>query len=508
MADRLIDLLVVGGGITGAAIARDAAGRGLTVVLCEQDDLASGASGLGSGLLAAGAEAIAAGGTWPRHGARERAILLRAAPHLVQPVPCIIARRPGLGSSALGWLGLRLAEALGQRPGLPATTWIEPRRLDETGLLQPARRRALICGDCLADDARLVIAQVQDAAARGATILTRTRCTYAERAEGVWRVEFAASQGQPFGLLHARALVNATGAAAAEFTSQRLGLPPLPLRLIQRSWLVVPRLHGPDQAFLLPRRGQRPLAILPYGRHWSLLGPLETDFIGDAAQAVVGPDQVDALLAALAEWLSVPLAPAHVLWAQAAVHAVPAADGPGISGGADEGFVQLEDGGAAAPLLTVLAGPLAGHRRLAERALALLQPRLRFTKGAWTAGTILPGGEIEQGDLAAHVAYVQRRWPWLGAALIDRFAHTYGGRLEQLLGQASRPEELGEAFGDGVFEAEVDYLLRAEFAQTEADILWRRTKLGLAISERTAQRLRSWLTRHGSHAVRSAAIAS
>jgi glycerol-3-phosphate dehydrogenase len=505
VTEQAVDLLIVGGGIHGASIARDAAGRGLSVVLCEQGDLAEHASSAGSKLVHGGLAELERGELRRvRAALQERAVLARIAPHLVRPLRLVLPRRRGQRPAWLIQLGLLAQDLLAGSGALPAAARLDLRR-DPLGTpLKLDLVTGFAYGDALVDDARLVVLSALDAAERGATIMTRTRCIAASRSDGLWRVELAASQGQPFCQLQARALVNATGAWAAEFLRQRAGLAlPRPVSLIKGSLIVVPRLAEQECGYVLRRAEGGFVHVVPWQERWSLVSMAERAFPGEPVPAAAAADEIEELCATVSRYFARPLGPQDVVWSGAALW--PARADVEAGAAADERVLVLDAPAREAPLLSVLGGTLGLARQRAEQALAKLQPRLRFGPGPWTATKPLPGGDIEDGDVAAYLAYARGRWPWLGPALTTRYLQAYGTRLERVIGGATCLDGLGADLGDGLHEAEADYLVRHEWAQTEADILWRRTRLGLQAGAGTAARLRGWLHRNSAGAARPAA---
>jgi glycerol-3-phosphate dehydrogenase len=504
-ASEPVDLLIVGGGVNGTGIARDAAGRGLSVVLCEQDDLASHTSSASSKLIHGDLEALA------RHEFRqlraalqERALLLRAAPHIVWPLRFVLPHDRRRRPAWLTRLGLLLYDQLGGRRALPAARALDLAQDPAGAPLRPEFGRGFAYADCWVDDARLVVLNAVAAAERGTEILTRTRCTLARRANALWYAELTPRAGGPARALRARALVNATGPWVARFLAEQLQAPtPRAVRLVKGVHVVVPRLYTHPDAYVLPDEEGRLLFVMPYEQSFTLIGTTAEDHDGEPDALAAADIEILYLCRAVSRYLRQPLRSDEVAWSYAGVS--PRLEEPGGKGGsAGNDLLELDAPAGDAPLLSVYGGRITTHRALAERALGMLQPALGFERGAWTAGATLPGGDLPAGDFDRFLRALQDERPWLPAALARRYARAYGTRVERLLENAGRLEDLGEPLGEGLYAAEVDYLVRNEWAQTEEDVLFRRSKLGLHVAAQTREGLAAWLARDRSGAERSA----
>ena len=479
MAD--FDLAIIGGGINGAGIARDAAGRGLKVLLVEQNDLASGASSASSKLMDGALPGLAFGALRRMRALiTEREVLLRAAPHLVRPLRLVLPLNAARRSSLLTRLGLAIHDRIGRREILPRMRMLDLLS-DEAGLpLRIAFHQAYEYADCIGDDARLTIANAVDAAERGAVVRTRTRCVRAERGEE-WRLVLNA-RGQRE-VVGARVLINAAGAWAESLVETVLrGKPRGLLRPVKGSHIVVPRLYDHDRAYILPTRDRRAVFAVPFERDFTLIGTTATAFSGDPGAALPTLEEVDYLCEAANDYFRAPLLAADMAWSFAGVCARYAArPGRPPEPGRDYALV-LDKRHGEAPLLTVYGGTLAMYRRIAEEALADLAhffPRSR----PWTAQVSLPGGDFAHDGMPALIEATQQRWPFLTAEHARRLTRAYGTRVEQILQRAARLDDLGLRFGADLTAAEVRYLMSKEWAQTADDVLWRRSKLGLRVSE-------------------------
>jgi glycerol-3-phosphate dehydrogenase len=493
-----VDLLVVGGGVNGTGIARDAAGRGLGVILCEQDDLARHTSSASSKLIHGGLRYLEHYEfRLVREALIEREVLLRAAPHIIWPLRFILPHDRGQRPAWLIRLGLFLYDHLGGRKLLPASEAIDLNTDPVGAPLKPQFEQGFAYADCFVDDARLVVLNALDARERGAEILTRTRCTAARRANGLWYAALEPRGGGPPRQVRARALVNATGPWVSRFLADRLQLSgPSNLRLVKGGHIIVPRLYDHPCPYILQHTDRRIVFVIPYERTFSLIGTTDVDYQGEPSQVDIGDDEIDYLCHVVSRYFREPLRPDQVEWTYAGVRPLYDDANRDVSAITRDYVFDLDEPEDDAPLLSVFGGKITTSRKLAEHALDQLRPAMRFEGGAWTAGAPLPGGDLPDADFAAFLRALQTERPWLPADLARRYARAYGTRVGAVLDGARGLDDLGEPLGDGLYEAEVDYLVREEWAQTVEDILFRRSKLGLHVSDATAARLRAWLGRN------------
>lgn len=478
MAD--FDLAVIGGGINGTGIARDAAGRGLRVVLVEQNDLASGTSSASSKLIHGGLRYLEHGEfRLVRAALAEREVLLRAAPHLIRPLRFVLPLNKARRSPALLRFGLLLYDWIGRREILPGTRALNL-ATDQVGLpLRSDFRKAYEYSDCFADDARLVVLNAVDASERGASIRTRTRCVRAERGE-VWRLALdTRGHGD---VATARVLVNAAGAWVETVAGSVLQQKVAPhLRLDKGSHIVVRRLHNHDRAYIFQAADQRVVFAIPFQRDFTLIGTTDELFSGDPATVAPAADEIAYLCGVVNEYFRVSIGPADVAWAFAGVRSLydDGAHKPQDIGREYE--LILNERAGEAPLLTVYGGKITTYRRLAEDALARLA-HLFPPSRPWTARSRLPGGDFAYDGIDALVERMRQRWPFLVGDHARRLAHAYGTRVDGVLQNAAKLEDLGQIFGADLTAAEVRYLMQKEWAQAADDVLWRRSKLGLRFS--------------------------
>lgn len=492
--DADCDLLVIGGGINGAAIARDAAGRGLRVLLCERDDLAAHTSGASTRLLHGGLRYLEHGELrLVAQALAERERLLRLAPQLSQPLDFVLLPARGLRPGWLIRLGLFLYDHLdfGRRT-LPATRRVEAGALALGTALRPdCAGSAWMYADGWTDDARLTVLSALDAAERGAAIRTRTTVMAAQREGRRWRVQLQARDGGQ--QVTARALVNAAGpwveAVLGTLGAGGCAQAARPrLRLVRGSHIVVPRLYDGPQACVLQQPDRRIVFTIPYEQDWTLIGTTEVDCArpGDAQTDAA---EIDYLCTALAPYFRSPPTPRDVVWHYAGVR--PLLDDGRASSRVSRDW-RLESDAGPPPLVSVYGGKLTTCRRLAEAVVDRLAAGLGCRAPAWTAGgPALPGGDFD--DREALLRSLRATRPWLPPALAARLVRSYGTRASRLLGAANALAGLGTDFGAGLHAAEVDYLVQTEWARTAEDVLWRRSKLGLRIEAGAAARLADYL---------------
>jgi glycerol-3-phosphate dehydrogenase len=492
---QLVDLLVVGGGINGAGIARDAAGRGRSVMLVERGDLAGATSSSSSKLIHGGLRYLEQYEfSLVRKALAEREVLLAAAPHLVAPLEFVL---PQGENSRPGWMlriGLFLYDHLGGRRKLPGSRAIDLRRHPAGRPLKDAYEHGFTYADCWTDDARLVVANVLDAAERGAVIRTRTELVGARRDGGLWRAVIRDVRTGREEAVSARILVNAAGPWAADVVEHQLGMAGgKRLRLVKGSHMVVSRPEGADDAYLLQSDDGRVIFVLPFLDRFSLIGTTELELEHMPEKVAITPGEVDYLCRIVNRYFRAPISPADVVWSFAGVRPLvdDADDDP--SSVTRDFLISLDAPEGRAPLLSVLGGKITTYRVLAEAAMDDLSPFLPDLPEPWTEDTPLPGGDMPGADFEAYLASVEGAFPWLPADLARRLVRAYGTRIGVLLGEASSLADLGTHYGDGVYEAEIGYLLRYEWLVTVEDLLWRRSKLGLVAAPETVARLRQRL---------------
>ena len=476
----MYDLLVIGGGINGAGIARDAAGRGLKVLLVEQGDLAGATSSASSKLIHGGLRYLEHYEfRLVREGLAEREVLLRLAPHIIRPLRFVLPHDASLRPVWMIRAGLFLYDHLARRSRLPGSRLLDLRRDAAGAPLKPGYARGFAYSDCRVEDSRLVVLNALDAAERGAEIRTRCRFLRARRENGFWRAEIEAvgrSGANPSVAVEARILVNAAGPWVDRVLRDGLGLDGARhLRLVKGSHIVVPRLYDGDQAYILQNTDARVVFVIPYEGDFTLIGTTDVPFRGDPAEAAISPDEIAYLCAAVGRYFVRAVRPEDVVWSFAGVR--PLHDDAESDPSAVTRDYVLEVEGMNAPVLSVFGGKITTYRRLAEQALEKLAPFVPGLPGPWTARVPLPGGDFD--DFDALLAELRAAHPWLPEPLARRLARAYGTRVTRLLNGAASLDDLGADLGAGLTERELAYLVEAEWARTAEDILWRRSKLGL-----------------------------
>jgi glycerol-3-phosphate dehydrogenase len=489
------DLAVIGGGVNGCGIARDAQGRGLSVFLGEMGDLASATSSASTKLIHGGLRYLELYEfRLVREALIEREVLLASAPHIIWPLRFVLPHHDGLRPWPVIRLGLFLYDHLGGRRMLPATTSVDLRSDPVGRPLKPEYRRAFEYSDCWVDDARLVVLNARDAADRGAAIATRTRFVAARRDGDLWRLTVEDLRRERTFEITSRALVNAAGPWVSDVLRSVVGFNrPTPTRLVKGSHIVVERLFDHDRAYIFQNADGRICFAIPYEQDFTLVGTTDEDFQGDPASIAITASEIDYLLAAVSEYLATPVTRDRIRWTYAGVRPL-YDDGAAKAQEATRDYVlQLDAPDGEAPLLSVYGGKITTYRRLAEEALALLARTFPHMRGAWTRASTLPGGDIAPSHYDAWEGETSARHAGFDPGVIARLCRAYGTRVAALLGDADGPADLGTDFGAGLSRREVDYLIDNEWAETAEDILWRRSKLGLHIGEEGRAALEAYM---------------
>ena len=489
-APRTVDLLVIGGGINGAGIARDAAGRGVRVLLCEQDDLAAHTSSASTKLIHGGLRYLEQRDfRLVRQSLRERAVLLRNAPHIVWPMRFVLPHHAGLRPWWMIRLGLLLYDHLGGRGPLPPSASIALGRHASGRALQGRYRRAFEYSDCWVQDSRLVVLNARDAHARGAEIHTRTACVSLAPSGAGWTAVLADRVSGARLTVEARAVVNASGPWVGQVRSLAGGGGTAHrVRLVKGSHIVVRRLFDHDHPYIFQTGDGRVLFALPYEEDYTLLGTTDVEFAGAPGPVEITPEEVDYICAAANAYFAAPVAPRDVVWSYAGIR--PLFDDHAEKASEVTRDYALHLDSRPAPMLSVYGGKITTYRRLAEQAVDMLAGPLQAAGSRWTSAAPLPGGDIPGADIGAFAAQCAARHSWLPQRLLRHFVRHYGAEMHALLTGCNSVEDLGEHFGAGLYAAEVAYLVEHEWARTAEDILWRRTRKGLGVSAAGADRLR------------------
>ncbi len=484
------DLAIIGGGVNGCGIARDAAGRGASVVLFEQNDLASATSSASTKLIHGGLRYLEHYEfRLVREALLEREVLWRLAPHIIWPLRFVLPHHEGLRPAWLLRLGLFLYDHLGGRKLLPPTSTLDLRQTPAGRPLKDNLSKAFEYSDCWVEDSRLVVLNAADAAARGAEIHTRMKVLEAEREGALWRIT-AVRDGKRE-VFRARALVNATGPWVGQILNGVVhSNTRAAVRLVQGSHIVVRKLYDHDRCYIFQNGDGRVVFAIPYERDFTLIGTTDADFHRDPASAAATAEEIDYLCAAASEYFRQPVTRAGVVWTYSGVRPL-YDDGASKAQEATRDYVlTLDAPEAEAPLLSVFGGKITTYRRLAEAAIARLAPHAPWAKRpAWTSDGTLPGGDFPVTGFEALVEGFCTAYPWLARDTVRRLARAYGTRTGEILAGAEGLADLGAHFGADLYEREVRYLMRAEWAQRGDDVLWRRSKLGLRLSEEKRQAL-------------------
>ncbi len=499
MSGKIHDIAIIGGGVNGCGIARDAAGRGLSVILAEMNDLASGTSSASTKLIHGGLRYLEHYEfRLVREALREREVLLRAAPHIIAPMRFVLPHHPGLRPAWLIRLGLFLYDHLGGRELLPGSRALDLTRDEAGGPLKPAFARGFEYSDCTVDDARLVVLAAMDAHERGADIRVRTRMTKAHCAGGLWHVTLEDAFSGRRETIRARALVNASGPWAGETArhSQCASGPKGHVRLVKGSHIVVPRLYDHDRAYILQNADKRIVFTIPYLDKYTLIGTTDVDVPGKPGPVEASDEEIAYLCEAVDAYFEKPVVPHDVVWSFAGIRPL-YDDGSASAQAVTRDYVldlQVDEAGKA-PMLTVFGGKLTGFRELAEDVLHKLAGHFPAMGGDWTRNAPLPGGDFAPEGFADLLADFRARHPSIAEDTARRICHAYGTRAADIF--SGMDEDAGEDFGAGLTEREAAYLVESEWARTANDILWRRSKLGLEMPPEGAGKLRAWLAARG-----------
>jgi len=485
MSDRY-DLLVIGGGINGVGIARDAQGRGLATCLVERGDLAGATSSNSSKLIHGGLRYLEQYEfRLVREALAEREVLLRIAPHIVWPMRFVLPHRPEMRPRWMIRAGLFLYDHLARRVSLPGAEGLDLRSHAFGAPLNPAITAGFAYSDCWVEDSRLVVLNAKDALRRGAAIRTRTAFIGAERDAEGWTCHLRDATGHE-STLRARALANAAGPWVLAAQDAAHARPAGSVRLIRGSHIVLPALYAGEQAYILQNDDRRVVFVIPYEGRFSLVGTTDVPHEGDAATAHCTAEEAAYLCEAVSKQFRTPITPADIVWSYSGVRPLhdDGADNP--SAVTRDYVLKLDT--EAAPILSIYGGKITTYRKLAEEAVDKLSAALGRHGPSWTESPPLPGGEFAGLTLAAFEAGFATRHPWLPAELRARLLRAYGAETAELLGDARSLADLGRDYGAGLTARELDWLRREEWAETAEDVLWRRSRLGLhmTIGEREA----------------------
>ncbi len=485
------DLLVIGGGINGAGIARDAAGRGMKVLLVEKDDLASHTSSASTKLVHGGLRYL-------EHyefrlvaeSLREREVLLRNAPHIIWPLRFVMPHEPTMRPKWMLRLGLALYDRIGGKMSLPRSKRVDLRIAPHRGVLQDRLTAGFEYSDCWVEDARLVVLTARDAEERGADVLVRTECTGLERTADCWTATLRDKEGER--KVSARAVINAAGPFVDRMAKVALGQgTPAHLRLVKGSHIIVSRRFPGEHAYIFQQPDGRIVFAIPYERDFTLIGTTDLLYEGDLDAVRISDEETRYLCDAASRYFASAITVEEIASTYAGVRPLYEDNAANNSTVTRDYVFELEAEGGA-PILSVYGGKITTYRKLAEHALDRLGKVLALPGKPWTAHAPLPGGDMPDGDFAAFLWRASERYSWAPPEMLLRLARAYGTRIDRVLGAATSLDDLGRDFGGTLFEAELRYLVDQEYARTAEDVLWRRSKLGLHLPAEALQAVADW----------------
>lgn len=487
----MYDLAIIGGGINGVGIARDAAGRGLKVLLVEKEDLAAHTSSASTKLIHGGLRYLEMYEfALVRKALKEREVLLRAAPHIIWPLQFILPVDKGMRPAWFLRLGLFLYDHLGGRKLLPATKSVDLRNDPRGKPLQERLKKAFAYADCWVEDARLVSLSARDAAERGADVRTRCECVGLERHADHWQLRLIGHGGEV--QVTAKALVNAAGPWVDRVSALGSDSQNAPrVRLVKGSHIVVRKLFEGNHAYIFQNKDGRIIFAIPYERHFTLIGTTDQPWSFDEGEAAISDEEIHYLCAAASEYFTVPVTPEQVEWTYAGVRPLFDDQSDDPSKVTRDYVLDLDETGGA-PVMTVYGGKITTYRELALDALRRLAPALGSSKKDWTGDATLPGGDFAPSGFGSLVEKYNRSWPMLEPATMRRLVRAYGTDVADMLADVSDRDALGQHFGAGLYEVELRWLIEKEFASAAEDVLWRRSKLGLHMSDEERQAVADW----------------
>lgn len=496
MQQKKVDIFIIGGGINGTGIARDAAGRGLSVMLCEKEDLASGTSSASTKLIHGGLRYLENYDFMlVRHSLIEREVLLRSAPHIIWPLRFILPHHKDLRSAFILRAGLFIYDNLGGRKDLPATRSRNLRTHKVGRPLDPKLRKGFEYSDCWVDDARLVALNAVDANERGAIIKTRTEFLHAKRVDNLWSIRYQDDAGEH--LIKAKTLVNAAGPWLSITDDEIEDSKPatIPVRLVKGSHIIVNKVYKGKHAYIFQHADGRIVFTIPYEGKFTLIGTTEATLEGPIENAEISKQEIEYLCELASKYFIDEISPDDVVHTYSGVRGLKDEDEDASEVSRDY-ELNIDEVDGKAPLLSVVGGKITTFRKLSEDALELLSPFLGVKDKPWTEEAILPGGDLPNGNFEEFLESQSARYPWFSKREILRLCRSYGTRMDDFLGFAQKLLDLGKDFGAGFTQAELDYLIEHEWAITLEDVLWRRSKLLLHLSEKSKKEIKRYLDNH------------
>lgn len=489
------DIFVIGGGINGCGIARDAAGRGYSVRLAEMNDLASGTSSWSSKLIHGGLRYLEHYEfRLVRESLCEREVLLNMAPHIIWPIRFILPHHNGLRPAWLLRLGLFLYDHIGKRKLLPGTKQINLKTASFGKPLKSIFSKGFEYSDCWVNDARLVVLNARDAQERGAKIETRTQVISAKRADDHWQITTKNLHSGEISEHKARLLINAAGPWVDKVLGDTLkSKRSKNVRLVQGSHIVVPKLHDHDRAYIFQNTDDRIIFALPYEQDYTLIGTTDQDYQGDPANVKITDSEVSYLCSAASEYFESPINQEDIVWTYSGVRPL-FDDGATAAQEATRDYVLRVDGeGDEPPVINIFGGKITTYRKLAESMLDKVEALIGAKKGTWTANSQLPGGNFEVFGYDELVLKLKTEFYFLDSILAQRLIRSYGTDAWKIMNGSTHPDDMGQVFGGSLTEREVKYLIQYEWAESAEDVVWRRSKLGIRLSEQEISILDEWM---------------
>ena len=491
----LVDIFVIGGGINGCGIARDAAGRGYSVRLAEMNDLASGTSSWSSKLIHGGFRYLEHYEfRLVREGLSEREVLLKSAPHIIWPLRFVLPHHKAMRPAWLLRLGLFLYDHIGKRKLLPGTKSVNL-KTDPVGIpLRPVFSKGFEYSDCWVNDARLVVLNARDAQNRGAIVNTRTQVISAIRVQNHWSITTRDRRSNDVQEYKAKLIVNAAGPWVDKVLGEALDSKRSKnVRLVQGSHIVVPKIHDHDRAYIFQNADNRIIFALPYEQDYTLIGTTDQDYVGDPSEVKITESEIEYLCSAASEYFEKPILKGDIVWAYSGVRPL-FDDGASEAQEATRDYVLRVDGDSHEPsVINIFGGKITTYRKLAEAMLGKIETLIGVRNGPWTAGSHLPGGDFEVADYNKLVAKLKSEYGFLDLSLAQRLIRSYGTDAWTMMEGAGKIDDMGFDFGGSLTEREVRYLMMYEWAESAEDVIWRRSKLGIRLDEKSVSALDDWM---------------